>query len=288
MDRDLGFGWPGAPLAPASTRRLEPGSAKAKPLPRRAVTWLAPIVFVGLLLLAWEVAFRLHAGPDFLSAGPAESAKSILHLLASGQLVPSLQRTLTRLGIAYGLAILLGGFLAALMMLVPLVRHALQPLFLGMQSMPGLAWVPPALIWFGFSETSLIFVTLIGSVFAITMGFVDAFATLPPLYEKAARNMGVRGVPLLFRVTVPAATPHLVTTAKVGWSFAWRSLLGAEIIFASVGLGFLLNQGREFLDLAQVFGTMMIVLALGILFERLVFALAEKSIRRRWGLATSH
>lgn len=286
MDRDVGFGWPASPpVALAPPKRLDAESAKAKPPRRRLVTWLAPLVFVGLLLVTWEAAFRLHAGPDFLSAGPVGSARSILHLLASGQLVPSLQRTLTRLGIAYGLAIVAGGLLAALMMLVPLVRHALQPLFLGMQSMPGLAWVPPSLIWFGFTETSLIFVTLIGSVFAVTMGFVDAFATIPPLYEKAARNMGVRGVPLLFRVTVPAATPHLVTTAKVGWSFAWRSLLGAEIIFASVGLGFLLNQGREFLDLAQVFGTMMVVLALGILFERLVFAALERTIRRRWGLA---
>jgi NitT/TauT family transport system permease protein len=259
------------------------GTGMPRPLRRRRA-WIPPVVFVGLLLIAWEVAFRLKAGPDFLSAGPIEAAGSIAQLWGSGQLLPSLKSTLARLGIAYGLALVVGGLLAALMMLVPLLRQAMQPLFLGMQSMPGLAWVPPALIWFGFTETSLIFVTLIGSVFAVTMGFVDAFATTAPLFEKAARNMGVRGLPLLLRVTVPAATPHLVTTAKVGWSFAWRSLLGAEIIFASVGLGFLLNQGREFLDLAQVFGTMLIVLVLGILFERFVFALLERSIRRRWGL----
>src|SRR5207302_4064371 len=120
-----------------------------------------------------------------------------------------------------------------------------------------------------YRDAGILFVTVIGSVFSIAMGFADSFATVPPLYHKAARNMGVQGSRLLLRVTVPAATPQLVTAAKVGWSFAWRSLIGAEIIFASLGgLGFLLDQGRNYFDVAQVFATMILLIAIGVVIER--------------------
>src|SRR5436309_3057443 len=82
-------------------------------------------------------------------------------------------------------------------------------------------------------------------VFAVTVSFADALRTVPPVYLKAARNMGSDGMDLILRVTVPAALPHLISAAKIGWSFAWRSLIGAEVIFATVGLGFLVNQGRD-------------------------------------------
>ncbi len=243
-----------------------------------------PLIVLAVLVLAWEAAHRLHLYPDFLFPGPLDAARSLVALARSGQLLPSLTATLTRLGISFLLSLVLGAILAALLVLIPWLRRGVQPLLLGLQSLPGIAWVPVALLWFGFSENALYFVTVIGSVFAITMGFVDAFSLVPPLYAKAGRNMGVSGVRLLVRVTIPAATPHLVSSAKVGWSFAWRSLIGAEIVFASVGLGFLLNQGREFLNVAQVFGTMVAVLVLGSAFERLLFARLERFVRRRWGL----
>jgi NitT/TauT family transport system permease protein len=243
------------------------------------------LVTLAVLIAAWIAVHQLHVWPEYLFPGPLKVAQSIWHLAASGQLEPSLEATFRRLGIAYALALGVGGLLAASLVLLPPFRRGFQPFVLAMQSLPGIAWTPLALLWFGFRENALLFVTVVGSVFSMAMGFADAFATVPPLYHKAARNMGVRGWGLLTRVTVPAATPHLITAAKVGWSFAWRSLIGAEIVFASVGLGFLLNQGREFLDVAQVFATMIVLLAVGVVVERIVFARLEKAVRRRWGLS---
>jgi NitT/TauT family transport system permease protein len=243
------------------------------------------LVTVIVLLALWATLHWLRIWEPYLFPGPLDVARSLYHLAASGQLVPSLQATFRRLGLSYVLSVALAAFMAAGLVLVPHFRAGVQPFLLALQSLPGIAWVPVAVLWFGLQESGLLFVTIMGSVFSIAMGMADSFATVPPLYHKAARNMGVHGANLLLRVTVPAATPHLVTAAKVGWSFAWRSLIGAEIIRASVGLGFLLNAGRDFGDVSQVFATMVVLIAIGVLIERVVFARIEVYVRRRWGLA---
>ncbi|MFO1534809.1 MAG: ABC transporter permease [Thermoplasmatota archaeon] len=245
------------------------------------------LVTVVVLVALWSVLHWLRLWPNYLFPGPLDVARSLGHLASDGQLLPALQATFWRLGSSYFLSLALGGFIAAGLVLVPGFRGGVQPFLLALQSLPGLAWIPLAVLWFGFREPSILFVTIMGSVFSIAMGFADSFATVPPLYHKVARNMGISGMNLLLRVTVPAATPHLLTAAKVGWSFAWRSLVGAEIIMPSVslGLGFLLNQGRETFDVAQVFATMVVLIVIGVVIERIVFARLERAVRTRWGLA---
>ncbi|MEA3203067.1 MAG: sulfonate transport system permease protein, partial [Thermoplasmata archaeon] len=240
---------------------------------------------VAVLVALWSVLHWLAIWPQLVFPGPLDVARSLARLARSGQLLPALESTFRRLGLSYALSLGLGGLIAAGLVLVPGFRGGVQPFLLALQSLPGLAWVPLALLWFGLREPAVLFVTVMGSVFSIAMGMADSFATVPPLYHKAARNMGVSGGRLLLRVTVPAATPHLLTAAKVGWSFAWRSLVGAEIIMPSVtvGLGFLLNQGRETFDVAQVFATMVVLVAIGVVIERVVFARLEVAIHKRWG-----
>jgi NitT/TauT family transport system permease protein len=243
------------------------------------------LVAVVIVVGVWAILHWLRLWSPFLFPGPLDVAKSLWHLATGGQLAPALKATFWRLGLSYALSLGLGAFIAAGLVLVPGFRGGVQPFLLAFQSLPGIAWVPVAVLWFSYKDTSILFVTVIGSVFSIAMGFADAFATVPPLYHKAARNMGVHGSRLLLRVTVPAATPHLVTAAKVGWSFAWRSLIGAEIVFTSLGgLGFLLNQGRDFFDVSQVFATMIVLIAIGVIIERVVFARVEYAVRKRWGL----
>ena len=153
-------------------------------------------------------------------------------------------------------------------------------------ALPSIAWVPLSIVWFGFSEASLLFVTIIGSLFAVTVSVADALRTVPPIYLKAARNMGCDGMDLILRVTVPATLPHLISSAKVGWSFAWRSLVGAEVIFATVGLGFLVESASEAPNIAQVMAVMFVILVLGVLVDRVVFSRSQEWVSRRWGLTT--
>jgi NitT/TauT family transport system permease protein len=147
--------------------------------------------------------------------------------------------------------------------------------------------VPLSIIWFGFSEAALLFVTIVGSLFSISVSFADALRTVPPVYLRAARNMGSEGMDLILRVTVPAALPHLISAMKVGWSFAWRSLIGAEVVFASVGIGALVSQGREGFIYQQVMGMMLVILVIGVLVDRVLFSRTYEWASRRRGLMPS-
>jgi NitT/TauT family transport system permease protein len=244
-----------------------------------------PAIAVLLILLAlWQFVAQLGFWSDWQFPRPARVLDAFRYLAGQGLLLPSLLATLRRLFYGFGISLLVGGSVAFMMARFVSLRRGIKPYLLGLQSLPSLAWVPLALLWFGVSEDALIFVTVIGSVFAVTISLTDALGSVRPVYIKAARTMGSRGMGLILRVLIPAALPPIVSGAKQGWSFAWRSLVGAEIIFAAIGLGFLLNVGRDLGDFGQVFAVMLMTLFVGLLFEVFVFSSIETWVRRRWGL----
>jgi NitT/TauT family transport system permease protein len=107
----------------------------------------------------------------------------------------------------------------------------------------------------------------------------------PPVYLKAARNLGARGLALYTQVVFPAALPTILNGLKQGWSFAWRSLLAGELLYNTLSLGNLLTTGQNLLDSAQVLSVMLIIIVIGVLIDGLIFAPLERLTRARWGLA---
>lgn len=278
----------------ADNRALRGGEEGPTPEPRvggrrmlaRAAHSAGPaLVVLVLFLVSWWATDRFGDDPHGLFPGPAEVARSLLRLVEDGQLSPHLAITLDRLVKGFLISIVLGATLAIAMARWSAANRGLTPYLLGLQSLPSIAWVPLAIIWFGYEEASYIFVTVIGSVFAVTIAFTDALHSVRPAHVLAARNMGSKGLGLLLRVKIPAAMPPIVSGVKQCWSFAWRSLLGAEIVILSIGLGWLLNSGSEFGDTSQVLAVMVLTLVLGALFEVLLFTRVERWVRRRWGLA---
>src|SRR5262249_27015370 len=148
-----------------------------------------------------------------------------------------------------------------------------------------ICWLPLSIIWFGLSEKAIQFVVIMGALLAIAIHTDDGVKNIPPLFEKAGRNMGARGWRLLWQVILPASLPSIMSGAKLGWSFAWRSLMAAELLYVSMGLGQLLMVGRELNDMAQVIAVMVVIIALGLLMDHLIFGRMERAVRRRWGLA---
>ena len=123
-----------------------------------------------------------------------------------------------------------------------------------------------------------------GSIFAISIATGGAIKNIQPLYVKAARTMGADGRNLFLKVIVPAALPNVVSGLKQGWAFAWRSLIAGEMIASTTGLGHTLMVGRDLQDIGQVVAVMLIIIALGLLLDKLIFARIEKNIRLKWGL----
>jgi NitT/TauT family transport system permease protein len=159
-------------------------------------------------------------------------------------------------------------------------------LALGLQTLPSVCWVPLALLWFGQTEGALLFVVVMGTVWSVMIATDTGARTISPLYARAARTMGSRGLHTWTHVILPAALPHLITGMKQGWAFAWRSLMSAEIfvsILTGFGLGNLLQYGRELNAMDQVIGVIIVIVIIGLVVDKALFGPWEQFLHRRWG-----
>ena len=192
----------------------------------------------------------------------------------------SMWRLIIGLAIAIGGGMLLGIFMAR----VETVNQTIGSLVLGLQSIPSVAWVPLAILWFGLTDSGIIFVTAIGAIFAVTINTYTGVKNIDPSFIEAARNMGAKGSQLVTTILIPAAFPYMITGFKQGWAFAWRGVIGAELLFSFLGLGFLLNVGRQLNDVSQVIAMMLVIMGIGILIDGFVFKKLEDKVMTKWGL----
>ena len=246
--------------------------------------WRLRLVFFAALLLLWEGFFRLRVWPDYVFPSPLEVVRHLLIGFASGSYVIAIFTSLRRIVLGYGLSLLIGIPLGLLLGRTKLLEETLGSIVLGLQALPSICWLPLALLWFGLSEKAITFVVVMGAVLSITLSSADGVRNTPPLYLRAARTMGARGWRLYTSVVFPAAQPALLSGMKLGWSFAWRSLMAAELLYVSLGLGQVLTLGRELNDMAQVIAVMLVIIAIGLSADYAFFRPLEGRIRKRWGL----
>jgi NitT/TauT family transport system permease protein len=218
--------------------------------------------------------------------GPGEVGHALVEGARNGTLLRGVLTSLRRLFTGYILSAGAGIVLGMLMARLRWLRAALGPMVVGLQALPSICWLPLALLWFGLSEKAILFVVVMGSLLAITIATEGAVRAVPPLYVRAARTMGSRRLRLYTRVILPASLPGILTGLKLGWTFAWRSLMAGELLYISGGLGQLLTLGRELNDMARVMAVMAVIVALGLAFERLLFGTLESHLRERWGYDT--
>jgi NitT/TauT family transport system permease protein len=179
------------------------------------------------------------------------------------------------LGMILGLAVATNKFL----------EETLGGLLVSLQSLPSICWIPLAVLWFGLTEKAILFVVLMGSLLSVTIAMEDARKQMPKIYGMAGRNLGASGLRLFWFVFLPASLPSIVSGLKQGWAFGWRSLIQAEMIFLSLGLGQLLMMGRDLNDMSQVLAVMILIIIVGYLIDGLVFRTIERSLQNRWGLS---
>lgn len=188
-----------------------------------------------------------------------------------------------RLLAGYAAALAIGVPLGLVLARAPLAKRALGPILLGLSSVPSICWLPLAIVWFGLSEVAIQVVVVLGAALPVTLATESAVRHLPPSIERAARTMGASGAVLLFRVLLAAALPGILTGAKIGWTFALRSLMAGELLFVSGGLGQLLETGRDLADTALVLGVVVVIVALSRTSERVLFGPMERLVASRWG-----
>jgi NitT/TauT family transport system permease protein len=245
------------------------------------------IAFFALLVLAWHLLVRAEIWSPVLLPGPGAVGEYLWTSLLDGSLAASSWVTLKRLMIGYLIGCLAGLPLGMLTARSNTLNDTLGVLALGLQTLPSVCWVPLALIWFGQSESAMLFVVVMGTLWSVLISVDNGVRNLPPIYTRAARTMGSTGFHTLRHVILPASMPYVISGMKQGWAFAWRSLMAAEIyvtLLSGYGLGHLLHFGRELNAMEQVTGVMLVIVLIGLLADKILFSPWERFLHRRWGL----
>ncbi|MFD7134532.1 ABC transporter permease [Streptomyces sp. NPDC059894] len=259
------------------------------PLRQTLVQKVVPPVSAVLLVLAvWQALVWAQVAPDYKLPSPSAVWDEVSDAWLRGTLLDYVWTSVSRGLLGFFLALVIGTPLGLLVARVRFVRAAIGPILSGLQSLPSVAWVPPAVIWLGLNDSMMYAVILLGAVPSIANGLVAGVDQIPPLFLRAGKTLGATGLRGAWHIVMPGALPGYLAGLKQGWAFSWRSLMAAEIIASSpdlgVGLGQLLENGRNNSSMSQVFLAIFLILVVGIAIDLLVFSPLERRVLRGRGL----
>ena len=244
------------------------------------------LLFFAALIVIWQILASAGLWSAVLFPSPASVGEYLYGAMKDGSLCEGVLITLRRLMIGYAIGLVIGIPLGMLTSRFRLMSDTLGVLALGLQALPSVCWVPLACLWFGQTESAMLFVVIMGTLWSVILSTDNGMRNVPPIYARAARTMGSSPFHTLGYVTLPAAAPFVVSGMKQGWAFAWRSLMAAEIyvaILSGFGLGQLLHYGRELMSMDQVIGIMLTIVVIGLLADKILFSPIEKFLHKRWG-----
>jgi NitT/TauT family transport system permease protein len=245
------------------------------------------VIFYAALLGTWALLAKLRVWPAYSFPAPWGVGEALWDGFKDHSFWIGIMVSMKRMLIGYGLSVVLGMILGLAVASNKFLEETVGGLMVSLQSLPSICWIPLAVLWFGLTEKAILFVVLMGSLLSVTIAMEDGRKQLPKIYAMAGRNLGASGARLFWYVLLPASLPYIVSGLKQGWAFAWRSLIQAEMIFVTLGLGQLLMVGRDLNDMNQVIAVMILIIAVGFLVDRLVFRAAERVLQNRWGLASA-
>ncbi len=246
---------------------------------------LSLFIFLSAFVGLWQLVYVLEVFPKLSLPSPFAVGQTIIELVLDFTLIEGTALTLWRLFLGFMISIMLGMGIGLMMIKFPQFGKTLSSFAVGLQSFPSIAWIPFAILLIGFNDFGILFVVIMSCVFSVMLSTYTGIRNVPPIYLRAAKNMGAKGFSLFRHVLIPAATPSLIMGMRQAWSFAWHALIGAEMLITTlVGLGYILSVGREFSNMSQIIATMIVIFTIGLIFDRIVFIKIEEKVRDRWGL----
>lgn len=271
---------------------LDTPTAEYTPLTRRVLALgLPPLVALALFLTVWQLVWASAVYPEFKLPAPIAVWDEFVAVVADGRIWGIVWTSVHRAVLGFAASVVIATPLGLLVAKVPVVRAAIGPLLAGMQSLPSVAWVPAAVLWFGLTDTTIYFVVLLGAVPSIANGLVSGIDQVPPILPRVGQVMGANRFDSARLILLPAALPGYLAGTKQGWAFSWRSLMAAEIIATSpqlgIGLGAYLKEGSDFNSMPGVITAIFLILLVGVGIELLAFRPLERRVLRARGLAAT-
>ncbi|MFH8791850.1 ABC transporter permease [Streptomyces sp. NPDC017941] len=249
---------------------------------------LPPVTAVVLVLVVWQILVWAEVTDSYKLPAPDAVWQEVESAWRQGTLLEYIWTSVSRGMFGFLMALAIGTPLGLVVARIKFVRAAIGPILSGLQSLPSVAWVPPAVIWLGLNDKMMYAVILLGAVPSIANGLVAGVDQVPPLFLRAGRTLGATGLRGTWHIVMPAALPGYLAGLKQGWAFSWRSLMAAEIIAQSpdlgMGLGQLLEAGRTNSSMSQVFLAILLILIVGIAIDLIVFSPLERWVLRSRGL----
>ncbi|WP_217618867.1 ABC transporter permease [Achromobacter sp. GbtcB20] len=268
-----------------------PPQAAETPLPWHERLWqhaaLRKGVILALLAVVWELAAR-YTDNDLLLPGAWQTAQAFVEGVTSGELLARAGQSMRVLVQGYLAGVVLAFVLTTLAVSTRFGRDLLSTLTAMFNPLPAIALLPLALLWFGLGEGSLVFVLIHSVLWALALNMYAGFLGVSDTLRMAGRNYGLTGLRYVLQILVPAALPAILAGLKIGWAFAWRTLIAAELVFGASsgkgGLGWYIFQNRNELYTDRVFAGLAAVVIIGLLVENLAFDTLERLTVRRWGM----
>ncbi|MEU3741395.1 MULTISPECIES: ABC transporter permease [unclassified Streptomyces] len=249
---------------------------------------LPPVTAIVLVLVVWQILVWAKVTDSYKLPAPSAVWHEVEDAWLQGTLLEYIWTSVSRGLLGFLMALAIGTPLGLVVARVRFIRAAIGPILSGLQSLPSVAWVPPAVIWLGLNDQMMYAVILLGAVPSIANGLVAGVDQVPPLFLRAGRTLGATGLRHTWHIVMPAALPGYLAGLKQGWAFSWRSLMAAEIIAQSpdlgMGLGQLLEAGRTNSSMSQVFFAILLILIVGIAIDLLIFSPLERRVLRSRGL----
>lgn len=241
--------------------------------------------FVALFVGMWWLVTAAGWVDPYKLPGPGDVVSTLGTLFTERALLADVAATLLRLLEGWGIGVGAGVLLGLLTGSSRILEDGIRPVIAGLQAVPTIAFLPLAILWFGFNGTAVLVITAFGTFKPMAIATYSAMHQVSPTLMMAGRALGARGLFMQRTLVFPAIVPSLVTGLKLSWSFAWRALMAAEIVVTGAqGLGGVLELGREIGAIDVVIAVILVILVVGIVFEQLVFARLERWVNRRWGL----
>ena len=263
----------------------------AKPLPFIEKIFEKAVVRRGLILIAlalvWEAYGRWLDSPltfpTFL-----DTMTALKDGIASGVIPKRMMVTLETLVTGYFLGLIIAALLTTVAVTSRVGTDLLSTFTAMFNPLPAIALLPLALLWFGLGRPSLVFVIVHSVLWAVALNMQSGFLSVSETQRMAGRTFGLKGLRFVLGILIPAAFPAILAGLKIGWAFAWRTLIAAELVFGvssgQGGLGWYIFENRNTLDTAAVFAGLLSVMAVGLVVEAVIFRVIEAKTVRRWGM----
>ena len=248
---------------------------------------LRKLVLLVALALVWELYARWLHNPLLLPTF-STTVDAFVRGIASGELLGKAATSLRVLLIGYALGIGCAALLTILAILTRVGTDLLELLTSMFNPLPAIALLPLALIWFGLGYGSIVFVIVHSVLWSVALNTHAGFLSVSTTLRMVGRNYGLAGLRYVTSILIPAAFPSILTGLKIGWAFAWRTLIAAELVFGvssgAGGLGWFIYENKNTLDIPNVFAGLFTVIVIGLVVENAIFRAIETRTVRKWGM----